>query len=291
MQFLDHIRQQRGPGASKQSRQGRVLLISAAIPFLLLACFSVAAQPAFKIWSLDEPPTNYIDDKGALTGVSVDVARELQKLLHDDTPIEFMPSARATKFSKLEPNVLIFSLARSKVREDAGYQWIIQTTYKPWAFLAKKDSALRIDSLDDAKRLQIGAVHGTAFENYLIENQFPHINASISPSKNILMLLAGRVEAVISNRVIIASQCKLAGNCRTSDFKSLFEPVGYTSWITFSPGSDPQLVKKWKVAADELIRNGTYQSIASKWSQRISTEFGARTHLNKEGVLVFDNQD
>jgi len=267
------------------------LILPLLVKNLLLPCSAEATEPLFKIWSLIEPPTNYVDEKGMPAGISVDVLRELQKLLNDTTPVEFLPSARALKFSKTEANILIFSLARNEDREQAGYQWIIQTTYKPWAFLGMKDSPLQIDSMEAARRLKIGTVHGSAYEHYLIENRFPNINASVSFASNILMLLAGRVDVVLSNRVTIISECKFVGNCKNSDFKSFFEPVGYSSWIAFSPNSDPRLVKKWKSAAEELMKNGTYEAIANKWSQRIANDLGAKTYINKDGVLVFDNQD
>lgn len=257
----------------------------------MLFALAHAAEPSIKIWTVEEPPTNYNDEKGRLTGLAVDVVREMQKVLKDVTPIEIIPTARVIEVSKREPNILAFSLARNKAREDLGYQWIMQTSYKPWTFYVPKDSPNTANSLDDVKKLKIGVVRGSVFENYLTDNKFVLVDPTTAHSNNILKLLAGRVDAVLATGLIVASECKIMGTCKISAFKNLYEPTGSNSWITFSPGTDPGIVAKWKAAGEELRKNGTYKAIATKWQKQIDAEYEMKTYFNKDGILVLDSQD
>jgi hypothetical protein len=67
------------------------------------------------------------------------------------TPIEVIPWARGYKIAQSEPNILLFTAARTPEREEMGFTFIAPAVMWTHGLLAKKDSGIDIQSLEGAR--------------------------------------------------------------------------------------------------------------------------------------------
>jgi polar amino acid transport system substrate-binding protein len=134
--------------------------------FILVAlAFLVSVQPAVSaeltILTENLPPLNYVED-GVLVGPSVDIVREIQRRVGSDDEIKVYPWARAYKMALEEENIVLFSMTYTKVRYDK-FKWIGPVATKRDILVAKKGSSIRINSLEDAKKVnRIGTIPESA---------------------------------------------------------------------------------------------------------------------------------
>ena len=94
--------------------------------FLVLLAFSSSAWagPAdVNVVGIDEAPMSYIDNDGALKGISIDVAKEIMSRLGYEQDIPVYPWARTRQMLLKQPEVVGFTVARTDAREDK-YHWI-----------------------------------------------------------------------------------------------------------------------------------------------------------------------
>ena len=130
------------------------LLISYA--FLSLGLFY--SNPLFakkyaplKIYTEIFPPYNYEED-GVLKGVSVEVVREIMKILNIKQKIEIKLWSRGYFDTINKENVFLFSMIRTADRENQ-FQWIgTVAPYKIYFYEIKKKKPFRIADMDALKK-------------------------------------------------------------------------------------------------------------------------------------------
>jgi polar amino acid transport system substrate-binding protein len=69
------------------------------------------------------PPYQIVDNGKLVSGISFLLAQEMLKRANINTQVEVLPWARAYSIASTEPNVVIFSMARNKIREDK-FKWL-----------------------------------------------------------------------------------------------------------------------------------------------------------------------
>jgi len=116
--------------------------------FLLLLCLVLDARK-LEIYTEESKPANFTQD-GVLTGLSTDVVYEIQKRIKDKTKIEVLPWKRAYTYATTKENVLLFSLTRTKDRENI-FSWIGPLLRIEWALYGKKNSGINLSSLEEAR--------------------------------------------------------------------------------------------------------------------------------------------
>jgi polar amino acid transport system substrate-binding protein len=244
-------------------------------------------HPCFglEIGTVEEPPGNFTDEHGKITGLSVDFVKEIQNRVHDNSPIEMLPSARLLVYSLEKKNYVLFSVSRTPAREEQ-YHWISLVMRKPLAMLAKKDSNYTIATLDDAKHVEsIGVMRGSVTHDSLMRNHFTNIHPVTGHDQNLKKLMAGRISLWYTSIQNAAIQCKNLG----IDFDQL-EPVLILqisqSSIAISKDSDMEIVKAWQNAAQDIKADGTFDTLAQKWLTYITDVYGIPCEI-KDGALNF----
>jgi len=90
--------------------------ISAIVIFLLLLSVTGGLTQELMIISEENPPFNFIKD-GIFTGSSTEVVREIMRRLNLPGEIQVLPWARAYQLALSQPNVVLFSTARTTERK------------------------------------------------------------------------------------------------------------------------------------------------------------------------------
>ncbi len=238
-----------------------------------------------RIMTIIEPPTNFLDEGGNLTGITVDFVRAIQKHLGNTDEIELMPWKRAYGLALEETNIILFTAGRYEERENL-FNWMAQVTKRDYALFAKADSNIQINSLEDAKKVgAIGVMRGAIREQMLLEEGFTNLESVTEHTQNIEKLMLGRIDLMTSSSLEIANTAKEAG-LSYADVKSVYVFKTIDSYIMMSKETPAETVEKWQKAAQELKDDGTYEQISEKWILYMRENFGIECDY-KDGVFYF----
>ena len=230
---------------------------------LFFHCFAGPVIAKLTFITEELPPYNYTKN-GRVTGSTTQVVREIALRLGIDHDIQVMPWARGYQRLLREPNVVLFTTARSPERENL-FHWVGPLYVSQLAFYARRDDPRIIDSLETAK--QVGAVatyRDDSGEQILKALGFSNLDISNSPTNDLLKLLAGRVDLWFFHSIGAHQVAKQAG----IDSKALrlaYTHQKYYSYIAFSKQTSPVIVQQWQAALDDMKADGSFWWLTRKW--------------------------
>jgi len=208
------------------------------------------------------PPFNFQDDKGELVGFEVDFAKAIAQKL--GVRVEFQPTKwdgilaalDAKRFDAVINQVTVSPERRQK------YDFSQPYTISGIQIITRKGNEANITKPEDFARKKIGVVLGTNYEQWLKTNtpQADIRTYDDDPSRN-QDLRAGRIDAVLNDRLIVANLLKQYNG----EIVASGEPFARQEQaIAFAKG-DPSLRVAVDKAIDELRRDGSLARISEKW--------------------------
>jgi len=211
------------------------------------------------IYTEDSPPANYLKD-GKIAGISVEIVLEIKKRLGVTAGIEIVPWARGYGIALRRPNVCLFSTTRLPQREKL-FKWVGPLYEQLWGFYAKKDSGIKVTSLDDAKSIgRIGTYYDDAKEQFLKKRGFTNLVTMNKNIINVKHLLRGDIDLWVSSNFNMPYLAKQAGeNPDLLELVYSFRSV--ENYIAFSSKTSDAVVSSWQQALDEIKRDGTFDRI------------------------------
>jgi len=136
---------------SKQIHRNLAGIIAAG---LCLLVGTSAWSQSLQIVTEEFPPYNYTEN-GLITGMSTEVVVAACKAVGLPNEIKVYPWARTYEIALSEPNTLIFSIARSPVREES-FQWAgTVAPVQSCLFALKSRTDIDFDSLAGARKYYI----------------------------------------------------------------------------------------------------------------------------------------
>lgn len=233
---------------------------------LLLAAFWTGflwAQP-LTIYTEIAPPNQFQDADGHLTGFYVELVQALQKRIGSHEPIQVVPWIRGYKEVQTTPNVLLFSMVRSKER-DPLFQWVGPAAESSFYFYVKSDSAIVIHSLADAKKLErIGVYREDIRDQFLTRSGFTNLDRSIDMDIMVKKLMAGRIDALVGSPEGIDQIVQSAG-FQPQDIKGIFSFMKVQTYLAFSKATPVRTVRAWQQALDAMKQDGSFQVLFRKY--------------------------
>jgi len=229
----------------------RLVAILLAGMFILMACSGPVPAGKLRILAEEYPPYNYTDEKGILTGSSTELVKAVIARLGLDTKIEVLPWAQAYEIVLNNPNVALYSTARTPERE-LNFMWVGPLgSYENWLY-AKKGSSTRVNSLDEAKTVKsIAAVKDEAGQQKLAELGFINFAFTNSTADGLKKLMAGEADLWLGTRADVELVAKKAGVDAT-----LLEPAVFVHkvdlYIAFNKNMPFATVDQWQKALDSL---------------------------------------
>jgi polar amino acid transport system substrate-binding protein len=245
---------------SKKLRVGLVL----STLFILIVCGEVYAME-MKILTCEEPPMNF--KKGEeITGLITDVVKEIIARTGTKGSIKLYPWARVYQVGLREPNVVLFTAARTEQRENLFY-WVGPIINKHWVLFAKRGSSIDIKSLDEAKKVRnIGVMRGDAREEMLRAKGFENLYLLKNHIQALKMLMFDRVDLFASADVeipILANRANISPN----DVKIVWKLSIIQSYILISKKTPDATVRIWQEAFEEIKTDGTFALLGKKWAK------------------------
>jgi len=216
------------------------------------------------------PPLNYMDN-GILVGPSVEIVQAIQNKIGSKEPIQVYPWSRAYKMAEKEKNVILFGMTYTKVRHDK-FKWVGPLAIKRDILVAKQDSGITIDRLEDAKKVKsIGTLLDDTRGRLLASHGFTNLEPVSDEQLNAKKLALGRIDLWAYKIPGLRTVCDLAG-VDHKQFKEVYHLREIELMIAFSKMTSDAIVKKWQKAFDELIADGTILQIQKKWNLKLEDD-------------------
>jgi len=235
--------------------------------FLFIICNVFLSIPAtaqeLTIITEEYPPVSFLEE-GIITGSSVEVVREILRRLNLPDNIIIRPWVRGYNLLKTTPNVVLFSTTRTKERESL-FHWVGPLCTAWNGFYIKKGSAIRINSLEDAKRVGSIATYKEDFREQMLKAWgFMNLDSSKSATSNLKKLMSGRVDLWISDSLGMPSIAERAGVDPT-DLELVFTVNEVNDFIAISKQTSKEIVKMWQTTLQAMKDDGTFYLISKKW--------------------------
>jgi len=236
------------------------------ILLLTIVCSFKAYTQNIRVVTEYLSPYQIKNQDGTLGGFSTDVIHALFKMTKDTADITVMPWARAYEIAQTSKNTLIYSIARTHLREQR-FKWVgslINEQYYFWGL--RKRFNKENYTIAEFKRLSIATSRGSNRDEYLNNNAFKNIYELVNEKQQLKMLFEERIDLVIEAELTISEIAKMQ-NYHFNDIIKLNEinELHADLSIAFNKGSDPELVTQYQQAFQEIIDNGTLQNLKKKW--------------------------
>ncbi|HET9239590.1 MAG TPA: ABC transporter substrate-binding protein [Oligoflexus sp.] len=229
----------------------------------LLPTLPCRAQ-TLEILTEEDPPYSFIQPDGTVSGAGVEIVKEIQKRIGNTDPIHVVPWARAYLNIQKRPNVVVFTMSRTKARDPLFY-WVGPILENNWVIIARKDSKIHIKSLEDAMTLKsIGVVRGYAWTEYMEQKDFKNLHIATSHSSNARMLNSGRVQAMLSTDLTYRSVLR-AENLNPDEFEVILNVKNVKMYVALSKKTSEAIVKKWQAGFQAMKDDGTFRKILQTW--------------------------
>jgi len=244
--------------------------------FILAASvFLISVQPVLSaeltILTENLPPLNYLKD-GVLVGPSVEIVKEIQRRVGSHEQIKVYPWARAYKMALEDENVVLFGTTYTKVRHDK-FKWVGPLATKRDILVAKKGSGIKINSLEDAKKVKrIGTLRddtrGRLLKIRLLKKHgFTNLEPVSDEQKNAKKLVLGRIDLWTYKKPGLKTVCELAG-VDYGEVEEVYHLRKIDLMIAFSKETSDSIVQNWKNAFNEMLADGTIMQIRKKWNDK-----------------------
>ena len=194
---------------------------------------------------------------GSIGGSSTKIIRALFALTNDEYKITMMPWARAYYTAQTVKNTLIYSMSRTKSRENL-FKWVgAIKNEKIFIWAMKSEHFNEIKRIKDLNNYSIGIVRSSYAENFLKFHYFKKAHLLVNDDQSIKMLFNHRVDLIIGDEITFLPRIKKLGLDSSKMTKVIAVPeLSVNLSIAFNLNSDPELVKRYQQAYLQLKKSG-----------------------------------
>jgi len=238
-----------------------MLYFRVLISILFITSLNASQHNKLNITSGELPPYSYLE-KNELTGLSVEIVKELQKRVAYKYKIRNKPWGRVIKES-YEPNTMTFPLARVPYREKQ-YKWIGPIYTDSFVFVVKKENYKKIHTINELKDITVGVNLGAPTTKRLQSLDFTKLIIITSEIKLSKMFIRDRFYAWYSPKLMIYDMLnKLDYNL--NDVSVLYKDKALKWYIVTSLDVDDQIINLWQKELDNMKLDGSFEKIIDKF--------------------------
>ncbi len=238
---------------------------------ILFSGYNCAAPDGkLRIITEDNPPFNFADERGNITGQSTEIVRSLMSKTGTDTVIDLLPWSKGYEIVQNQPDTMIYSTSRIPFREQM-FKWVGPIGFADEWFYAKRGSDIKISSLDDARKVKSIAVYkDDSNQLFLLEKGFTNLDVSENDVQCIKKLMDGKVDLWLGPAQGFTFLAYEAGVNPAE-----IEPVSYVRradwYIAFNRQTPDATIQAWQKALDDMKKSesadvcSVYDSIISSY--------------------------
>jgi len=220
--------------------------------------FSLSAQEAIlEVFTEDAYPLQY-EKEGKIVGSATTLVEKVLKEANVKYKIVMQPWARIYNTALVKPNVLIYSLARTKEREGL-FSWlgpIQQVNYALYGFSNIKLTAT--DSFEILNNFRLAVGRDTAVHHYLANKQLDKLHLIDNFSQSIKMLLTNRIDLATGSDLFFSITCQKE-NLNCSQIKPVYplKELEVSLYLAASKTTDIEIIKRIQVAFENVTSQPT----------------------------------
>lgn len=231
---------------------------------IIFSCGFAQAQNELTIITEDYPPLNYVEE-GQLKGPAVDIVEKIKSKLNITTEIRVPSWERGYRMLNAEDNIVLFSITRTDTREKL-FKWVGPLARGRYGFFAKKNSGIKLASLNDSEKYQVGVQINGGNEQLLRSKGFTtNLSAVSSPIQNFTKLMRGRIDLWYTDSATVAA-LTLQEKSPPGGIEELLIITKSELYIGFSKNTSDEVISAWQNAYDDLYRDGTIHRIFSQYN-------------------------
>ena len=244
-------------------KKNTVLKYILTITFMaLLVNASDDIQPLTETWTPYQ-----IETKDGLSGISVDLVREIQKRIGNKKEIKVFPWKRGYHITLNKKGYALFLTTRSKQRENL-FKWVGPISSMKLVFFknAHRDD-LVINTIEDAKKVNsIAVAQKTIAHEKLIEYKFNNLEINSLANYSLKKLQENKVDLYPVEYNAFMYKLKKKNLEKKIIPVQMKEPI-YESqlYIAFNKETSKGTIKKWQKTLDEIKSDGTYDKILKRY--------------------------
>jgi polar amino acid transport system substrate-binding protein len=232
---------------------------------LMFWCSLFSYATDLRVISSEKMPYNFTENQ-QFVGLTVDVVKDLLAPL--SPRIEVMPWPRAFEIAKNTPNILLFTMGKTKQRLEQGFMYIGPVSTRQLAFYTLQNELAGLGSLDEIrqKKLVIVGIRG-GWSSAQLQQQGIEILEVGDYHQGILMLLRNRAQLWVSTDLEAGVHLKQTGEM--AELKIAFPIQCAENYLTLSPGSDPALYQQLQKQYADWATSKKPAAIAQKWQEHL----------------------
>ncbi|MHC8316672.1 substrate-binding periplasmic protein [Pseudomonas sp. LB3P31] len=247
----------------------RFLLVLASASLLLLSGAQAAEGPATDLVLLTEnfPPynmakngKNFAQDEN-INGIATDIVREMFKRADITYSLTLrFPWERVYKLALEKPGYGVFVMARLPDRENL-FKWVGPIGPDDWIMLAKADSKISLETLDEARKYRIGAYKGDAIAETLTKQGLKPI-VVLRDQDNAKKLINGQIDLWATGD---PAGRYLARQDGVNGLKTVLRFNSAELYLALNKEVPDATVAKLQAALDQMRKDGLVDEIMSRY--------------------------
>ncbi|MFY0729559.1 substrate-binding periplasmic protein [Pseudomonas sp. NFX15] len=247
----------------------RLLLVLASASLLLSNGAHAADNPDTDLVLLTEnfPPynmakngKNFAQDEN-INGIAVDIVREMFKRANITYSLTLrFPWERIYKLTLEKPGYGVFVMARLPDREKL-FKWVGPIGPDDWIMLAKADSKITLQTLDDARKFKIGAYKGDAIAETLAKQGLNPI-VVLRDQDNAKKLVNGQIDLWATGDPAGRYLARQEG---VNGLKTVLRFNSAELYLALNKEVPDEIVAKLQAALDQLRKEGHVDEIMARY--------------------------
>jgi polar amino acid transport system substrate-binding protein len=217
------------------------------------------------VTSAETYPYNFQKD-GLVQGLAYDVTKTLVERAGYQLQVDIVPWPRALQLAQTEGGTMIFSVARTAVRERI-YHWIGPiTTSEVWLYKLASRADIQITELRDVNPYLIGDIAGNSTLS-LIKSLGYKVDTAPSNISNCNKFKIGRVDLIPFDPNGVDTFLQTCGIAPQQVVKVLHLPRDTALYIGLSKNTPADLVTQLQQEFTAMSKDQTLQKIVLRWKQ------------------------
>ena len=247
----------------------RLLLALASASLLLISGVHAAENPDADLVLLTEnfPPynmakngKNFAQDEN-INGIAVDIVREMFKRADITYSLTLrFPWERIYKLALEKPGYGVFVMARLPDREKL-FKWVGPIGPDDWIMLAKADSKISLETLEEARKYKIGAYKGDAIAETLAKQGLKPI-VVLRDQDNAKKLTSGQIDLWATGD---PAGRYLARQDGVTGLKTVLRFNSAELYLALNKDVPDATVAKLQAALDQLRKEGVVDEIMARY--------------------------
>ena len=223
-----------------------------------------ASAQSLNILCENDPPAQFRDADGNLTGYTIELVQEIQKRVGNHDEIKMLPWSRGYDMIQKYPNVVLFQMSRSPEREEL-FNWVGPVQESVYGLYARADSEITLASLEEAKNVRsIGVYRDDIRHQMLVRAGFTNLVVANDNSANVVQLMRGRIDLFAASSSTYAEEA-LASGFKPSDLKLVLPFHTNRSYIAMSKAMPAEVVASWSAALEAMRKDGSVAKLINKY--------------------------